>query len=295
MTVPTISLTKNSDGMFLQGEQARSALKQRFLRGHLPVKRSINFATIGEKPIDWRVAAPLIVCIVVLAGLLSKVAVIDRYAAVNEANREVYELQLQIAEKTEYYEGLEDIAEDYAHYTVSAMTDEERNRVSRVTVMEIVEDIILPIAPLDAWMLSDNTLYIHLSSNTMTEVTEMMQMLLDHPAVKNCFITTDSTTISSNDNIATKETVTAEVTVEFKRATDIQREEAARAAADANAANSSNVTAPANASDVTDAVNAARDDVNSAVSNTVSGAVDNAIDYAINSVMPNIDLGSGDS
>lgn len=282
--MPAISLTKKSDGVFPQGQQARSSLKQRFLRGHLPVKRSINFATIGEKPIDWRVAAPLIVCIVVLAGLLSKVAVIDRYAAVNEANREVYELQLQIAEKTEYYEGLEDIAEDYAHYTVSAMTDEERNRVSRVTVMEIVEDIILPIAPLDAWMLNDNTLYIHLSSNTMTEVTEMMQMLLDHPAVKNCFITTDSTTLSSNDNIATQETVTAEVTIEFKRATDIQREESARAVADAP-----------HSSNVTDAVNAARDDVNSAVSNTVSGAVDNAIDYAINSVMPNIDLGSGDS
>ena len=46
----------------------------------MPVKRSINFATVGEKPIDWRIAIPSIVLIIIIAGIISKIAVIDRFA-----------------------------------------------------------------------------------------------------------------------------------------------------------------------------------------------------------------------
>jgi len=227
----TLSLLKKPDTPPEEGQEARPALRWR-LAGHMPVKRSINFVTVGEKPIDWRVAIPAIALIIVAAGFVSKVAVIDRFAALNAARSEVYALQAQIAQKNDEYDHFKDISVDYAHYTTNDMTREEYDRISRVTVMDVVQQIILPVAPLDAWSLHENTLSIHVSSNTLTEITAMVQQLQESPVVSSCSIVTASTTVSSNKNISNEETITAEVNITFKTASVLWDEaKAAEAAA----------------------------------------------------------------
>ena len=81
--MPTISLAKKPEGLAI----GRPSVKLKLASGHMPVKRSINFATVGEKPIDWRVAAPAIALIIVIAGMISKVAVYDRFAARKKGER----------------------------------------------------------------------------------------------------------------------------------------------------------------------------------------------------------------
>ena len=68
--MPAISLLKKPE----EAGEARPAPKWKLLSyGHMPVKRSINFATVGEKPIDWRIASPSIVLIVLIAMIISSV------------------------------------------------------------------------------------------------------------------------------------------------------------------------------------------------------------------------------
>lgn len=247
-----LSLLKKPLGMDTdtdENKEARPLLKWKLAYGHMPVKRSINFATVGEKPIDWRIAIPSIALIIVLAGLVSKVAVIDRFAALNAARAEVYAIQNEIREKQAEYDGFADISVDYAHYTISDMSKEERERISRVTVMETVQEIILPVAPLDAWTLHENTLSIHLSSNTLTEVTDMVAQLQASPVVSSCSIVTASTTVSSTENISTAETITADVDITFKNASTIRAEakaaeEAKKAAEEAAASQQEGVQRP---------------------------------------------------
>ena len=210
--MPTISLAKKPEGLAI----GRPSVKLKLASGHMPVKRSINFATVGEKPIDWRVAAPAIALIIVIAGMISKVAVYDRFAALNAARAEVRAMQTEISQKEEYYANLADISEDYAHYTTSEMTEEERDRVSRVTVADVVQRLILPVAPLDAWTIEGNALSIHISSNTLTEITEMVNAIQSDPAVSTCVITSESTTASSTEKVSTEETISAEVQIIFK-------------------------------------------------------------------------------
>ena len=210
--MPTISLAKKPEGLAI----GRPSVKLKLVSGHMPVKRSINFATVGEKPIDWRVAAPAIALIIVIAGMISKVAVYDRFAALNAARAEVRAMQTEISQKEEYYANLADISEDYAHYTTSEMTEEERDRVSRVTVADVVQRLILPVAPLDAWTIEENTLSIHISSNTLTEITAMVNAIQADPAVSTCAITSESTTASSTEKVSTEETISAEVQIIFK-------------------------------------------------------------------------------
>ena len=237
----TLSLLKKPFGTDTPpdgSDGVHSVLKWKLAYGHMPVKRAIIFATVGERPIDWRIAIPSIALIIILAGLVSKVAVIDRFAELNAARQEVYEIRNEIRQKEDEYASFADISVDYAHYTISDMTTEERERISRVTVMETVQKIILPVAPLDAWTLHENTLSIHVSSNTLTEITDMVAQLKASPVVAGCSIVTASTTVSSTDNISTAETVTAEVNITFKNSSTIMAEakaaeEAAKAAQEA--------------------------------------------------------------
>lgn len=227
---------------------ARPVLKWKLAYGHMPVKRAINFATVGERPIDWRIAIPSIVLIIILAGLVSKVAVIDRFAELNAARQEVYQIRNEIRQKEDEYASFADISVDYAHYTISDMSKEERERISRVTVMETVQKIILPVAPLDAWTLHENTLSIHISNNTLTEITDMVTQLKASPVVAGCSIVTASTTVSSTENISTEETITAEVDITFKDSSTIiaeakAAEEAEKAAQEAEASQQEGGTA----------------------------------------------------
>ena len=238
----TLSLLKRPDISQDGDHEERPAVRWKLAYGHMPVKRSINFVTVGEKPIDWRIAIPSIAFIIIMAGLIGKVAVVDRYAALNEARDEVYRMQEEIDAKNAEYEGFRDISVDYAHYTTADMTDEEYNRISRVTVMDVVQRIILPVAPLDAWTLHENTLSIHISSNTLTEITAMVEQLQASPVVDSCAIVTTSTTASSNENISTEETITAEVDVTFKSASVLWEE--AKAAEEAAEARQEGVETP---------------------------------------------------
>ena len=230
--MPAISLLKKPD----EAGEDSPLLKWKWSYGHMPVKRSINFATVGEKPIDWRIASPSIVLIVLIAAIISKVTVIDRFAALNDARAEVYRMQAQISEREDYYRQLTDISEDYAHYTTSGMTDAEKDRVSRVTVMDVAERLILPVDDSDAWTLNENTLSIHISEAPLTEITAMADRILADPAVIQCAVVSQAATVSSTENVVTEEIVTADMTIVFKGTLKIIEENrAAKAAAEAAA------------------------------------------------------------
>ena len=231
--MPAISLLKKPE----EAGEARPAPKWKLLSyGHMPVKRSINFATVGEKPIDWRIAAPSIVLIIFIAALIGKVAVVDRFAALNEARAKVYRLQAEINEREDYYQQLTDISEDYAHYTTSDMTDEEKDRVSRVIVMDVVERLILPVDQSDAWTLEENTLSLHILHSPLTDITAMANRILADPAVVQCTVTSEAATESSTENVVREEMVTADMTIVFKGTLQlIEENKAAKAAAEAAA------------------------------------------------------------
>ncbi|MBR3570933.1 MAG: hypothetical protein IKN96_09095 [Oscillibacter sp.] len=231
--MPAISLSKDPGGA---AADIRLPVRLRLAMGHMPVKRSINFATVGEKPIDWRVAAPAIALIIAAAAFVGKIAVVDRFAALNAARAEVYAIQAEISEKEAFLASQVDISKDYAHYTTSGMTEEEKDRVSRVTVMDVAQRLILPVDSIDAWKVEGNTLSIHMNNFPLAEVNDMVNRLRADPAVISCTAASQSATASSTEKVMTEETVAADVTVVFKGTLKtIEENKAAKAAAEAAA------------------------------------------------------------
>ena len=194
----------------------------------LPEKRSINLASVGVTSINKKIAVPAIVVIVLAACLLSKVAVVDRMAKVSEAEGNVLELQQQVEACEEAMANQEDISEDYAHYTMEGLTEEECFAVDRVAVLNLIHDQVLPFAEIGGWELSGNILTLQVTSENLKSVNQIVERLEAEDIVSYCTVNTavsDSTEsgnriILSSDQEETEETetdwddnVTAEIVI----------------------------------------------------------------------------------
>jgi len=167
-----------------------SAKAKKKQRGRMPTKRDINLAVVGEKKIKIGIAFPAILLILVGAVLFSKFLVIDRLAEVSAAEREVARLQDELDRGYEELADYAELADLYAHYTYSGMTDEEMARVSRVDAMSVIERVVFTKAEVDSWSLSGNQLQLNMSESTLQEINLTVQELNKEPLVDFCTVST---------------------------------------------------------------------------------------------------------
>ena len=159
----------------------------------LPVKKNINFAAISEKKLNLKFAIPAIVIIAVIAVVLSKFFVIDRFIEVAKAESEVAALQRQVDDGYDKIASFGDLADKYSHYTYSEMTPDELSLVGRARVIDLLDRVVVPQAMIDQWTVSANTLTIKVSAPTLQEVNKVAQDLLAEPIVTFTNVTTSQT------------------------------------------------------------------------------------------------------
>lgn len=178
----------------------------------LPVKKSINLATVSAEKINWKIAIPAMILIFVAVTLFSKFAVIDRFMAVSEAQARVNAVQRKIDEGYEKIAGFGNITEIYAHYTYSDMTTDELSRVDRVEIIDLLSRIVLKKAIISSWTVSGNTLTVSASADRLQYINEIRDELLSDSGVEYCEINVASTRQNNGYGYET-ERVTAQITV----------------------------------------------------------------------------------
>ena len=182
-------------------------------RGRLPTKRTINLAEVGVKKTDAKTVAAAVFLILVFAGVFGKFCVMDRLAAIANVNREAE--QLRVLLNQEYariasYEGIED---EYAHYTISGMTDEELSLVDRAEVVNMVEKETDISESSTTWSLSGNMLTLTVTGDTLQDINVLARRLEKYDLVNICSVTNAVKeeirhTTGSNENGAIIETST---------------------------------------------------------------------------------------
>ncbi|MBR4702604.1 MAG: hypothetical protein IKO91_02060 [Oscillospiraceae bacterium] len=187
--------------------------KKKASRGKLPVKRSINLIGVGEKRIQMGVAVPAIILILLAAAALSKFGVVDRLIAVSDAEREVSLLRAELNDAYRTLEGYGELAEEYAHYTVSGMSREELSRVDRGKVVELIQRVILPTTTSGTWSLTGNQLSLSITGQTLQEINLLVQALNEEELVDFCTVRTASTDDKYYDFLDEDSTVTAQISV----------------------------------------------------------------------------------
>lgn len=165
----------------------------------LPQKRTINFVESLEKKASWFWAIPGVIIIVAGACVLSKYAVIDRYAKLSAAEGEVATLQSQVDALYEVYNSMGDIADSFSHYTYSTLTDGEVQYFNRMEVLNLIEKHIMTNAYVNNWQLKESTLIVPIEASSLDVVRHIVASLEEDPLVDFCTMTTAETRNESHN------------------------------------------------------------------------------------------------
>lgn len=174
-------------------------------RRQMPVKRTINLATQGEKKMNVGLAIPSIVLIVVIAAVFSKFLVLDRFAEVTAAQKVVFDLQTRLDQGYAELADFDDLSELYAHYTYSGFTAEELNRTDRVDILNLIRNMVLPYAEVNSWSVTGNQLTINMTGESLQQINLIVQQLEQQDLVDFCTVNTANTDDNTHGNQATEE------------------------------------------------------------------------------------------
>ncbi len=176
-----------------RSDKTRPELSKRRI-GKMPSKTSINLVTVGQKQVNYGVVVPLVIILALAIALFSKFLVIDRLADVARAENKVTSIQASLDAGYAELASYGDLNETYAHYTYSGFTEEELTRTSRVDVLELIRNKVLPDAQLNSWALKGNELTLVISGNSLQEINLLAQTLQDDDLVNYCTVNTANTT-----------------------------------------------------------------------------------------------------
>jgi hypothetical protein len=182
-------------------------------RGRYPTKRSINLAPIGESHIKASIAIPAIILIIAAAALLSKFLVYDRIVAVNQAKSHVSSLRTELSQVKAEIDGYGDLADAYAHYTLSGMTLEELQRVDRNDIVDLIKRVALPRSRLENWSVTANQLTLGVTADTLQEINMLAQALNDEEMVNFSTVRNAATVVTRYAEDVEETKVTAQIIV----------------------------------------------------------------------------------
>ena len=182
---------------------------------HAP-KKQINLALAGQKKKHYFVAIPAIGVIVVVAGVIGKVAVADRLVKMSEAQSAASELQKQVDDITAYIDSFGDLQETYAHYTYQGLNADELSYLNRPEVLQLMKNVIFPKVTVSSWSVSGNQLILPVTGENLSDINSLVQELEQVPIVDYCNVmtaVTDSNSTDENGNPVSPDTVTGQIIV----------------------------------------------------------------------------------
>lgn len=207
-------------------------------------KKQINLALAGQKKKHYWVAVPAIGGIVVVAGVIGKVAVADRLVQMSEAQSAVSQMQQQVDDITAYIDSFGDLQETYAHYTYQGLTGDELSFLNRPEVLKLMTDIIFPKVMVSSWSVSGNQLSLPVTGENLSDINSLVQELEQEPIVDYCNVMT-AVTDGNTEAEAAADKVTGQIVIylldpltvqEQDGSTDVNEAGAAAENTDADAA-----------------------------------------------------------
>lgn len=174
----------------------------------LPTKRTLNFAeSTKQKGINWFLAIPLIIVILILVGLFAKYAVIAPFNKLNKLRSENAALKRTNDEIYEKIASFEDAEEEYAHYTFSGFTEEEADRADRYDAVKLIDKYIRPSAKVTTWSLNGNTMVVSLTGADLEAANKVVANLEKDETVNFCTVKNATTSTVGTEEAIVKITI----------------------------------------------------------------------------------------
>lgn len=174
-----------------------------------PSKVTLNLAMKEKSQFAPGKLIPLLLLLVILAGLFSKFAVADRLVKVDRAQAELSALQQRKADLEAATAGYEELSEKYARYSIGWMTEDEQAAVTRLDMLSLIEKELMPGSQVRRVSAGGNVLSVELSGVTLEDTSRFVQNLYQRPDVTNVAVYTAST----KDEPGTQATVSMVITM----------------------------------------------------------------------------------
>lgn len=174
-----------------------------------PSKVTLNLAMKEKSQFAPGKLIPLLLLLVILAGLFSKFAVADRLVKVDRAQAELSALQQRKADLEAATAGYKELSEKYARYSIGWMTEDEQAAVTRLDMLSLIEKELMPGSRVRRVSAGDNVLSVELSGITLEDTSRFVQNLYQRPDVTNVEVYTAST----KDEPGTQATVSMVITM----------------------------------------------------------------------------------
>ena len=158
----------------------------------MPQKRSINLAPVGVERIDPKLALAGSLIVLILAAMFSKFLVADRLAAMNRESAQVAALRTQLSQEYDKVASFGSIADEYAHYTYSGMTEEELSLVDRADVIRMIKEGTENNREVESWSLRGNVVTLTVSGRDLQEINQLARRLEQFDLVNTCTVTAAS-------------------------------------------------------------------------------------------------------
>ena len=158
----------------------------------MPQKRSINLALVGVERIDPKLALAGSLIVFLLAAMFSKFLVVDRLAAMYRESAQVAALRTQLSQEYDKVASFGSIADEYAHYTYSGMTEEELSLVDRADVIRMIKEGTENNREVESWSLRGNVVTLTVSGRDLQEINQLARRLEQFDLVNTCTVTAAS-------------------------------------------------------------------------------------------------------
>ncbi len=152
-----------------------------------PTKRTLNLM-IREKPsVDPAKWIPGAVVILIIAALIGKFAVADRYAALGRAESELEDRKRQLQETREAYADYDQVKDQYNRFTYTGF---DRTIADRLDVLDILEREVFPVCEVQSIAISGRAVNLSVTDLSLSEASALKDSIETDPLVESFFVST---------------------------------------------------------------------------------------------------------
>lgn len=142
----------------------------------VPSKKTMNFVH-HQSSFNPKKVIPIVVILVIIAAIFAKFGIIDPLAKKTAALNELSLKQEQLAAVNSKLAGYDELALQYGRYSYGWMNDTEVNLVTRMDVLNLVEQKIAPAAVIDNMAVNNNVLTLNIHGITLEQASAMVKSL----------------------------------------------------------------------------------------------------------------------
>lgn len=152
-----------------------------------PRKKTMNFVH-HQSGINLKKLIPALVLVLIIGALFAKFAILDPLAKRDVALGELTDKQTQLALINGKLTGYEELAQQYGRYSYGWMNETEVNMVSRMDVLQLVEQEIATKAIIDNMAVNNNVLTLNIHGITLEQASTMVRSLEERGLVESAAV-----------------------------------------------------------------------------------------------------------